>query len=182
MCIRDSTYTLSVIDSSAYRLYNGGFDLDLDGWTLDGMMDGEENDAALGGISEETGYWENDPSGVDPLFYNDGKFFSAYAAGAAESATGTLRSANFVIGGSGWITYKLGGAKNIEQVYLEVVSADDGAKRVKLPNFDWSNNAGSLVRGCTLVSYRAALIEYGFTRGEEVYLLLTCLLYTSRCV
>ena len=166
------TYTLFVIDSSAYRLYNGGFDLDLDGWTLDGMMDGEKNDAALGGISEATGYWENET--VPPVFNNDGKFFSAYAytPGETERATGTLRSSNFIIGGSGWITYKLGGAKNIEQVYLEVVSADR-EKRVKLPNFDWSNNAGSLVRGCTLVSYRADLIEYGFTRGEEVYLLLT---------
>lgn len=166
------TVTLRIKDTYQYRLYNGGFDLDLDGWTLDGMLDGAENDAALGGISEETGYWENDPSGVDPLFYNDGKFFSAYAAGAAEGATGTLRSSNFIVGGSGWITYKLGGAKNIEQVYLEVVSAD-GAKRVTLPNFDWSDNAGSLVRGCTLVSYRANLLEYGFSFGEEVYLLLT---------
>ena len=124
------TVTLRIKDTYQYRLYNGGFDLDLDGWTLDGMMDGEKNDAALGGISEATGYWENDPSGVDPLFYNDGKFFSAYAytPGETERATGTLRSSNFIVGGSGWITYKLGGAKNIEQVYLEVVSAD-GAKR-----------------------------------------------------
>lgn len=167
------TVTLRIKDTYQYRLYNGGFDLDLDGWTLDGMMDNEKNDAALGGISEATGYWENET--VPPVFNNDGKFFSAYAytPGETERATGTLRSSNFIIGGSGWITYKLGGAKNIEQVYLEVVSADDGAKRVKLPNFDWSNNAGSLVRGCTLVSYRADLIEYGFTRGEEVYLLLT---------
>ena len=166
------TVTLHIKDTYQYRLFNGGFDLDLDGWTLDGMMDGEENDAALGGISEATGYWENET--VPPVFNNDGKFFSAYAytPGETERATGTLCSSNFIIGGSGWITYKLGGAKNIEQVYLEVVSADR-AKRVKLPNFDWSNNAGSLVRGCTLVSYRADLIEYGFTRGEEVYLLLT---------
>ena len=172
--VLEYTVTLSIKDTYQYRLYNGGFDLDLDGWTLDGMLDGEENDAALGGISEATGYWENDPSGVDPLFYNDGKFFSAYAEGAAEGATGTLRSSNFIVGGSGWITYKLGGAKNIEQVYLEIVSTDgDGAKRVTLPNFDWSDNAGSLVRGCTLVSYRANLLEYGFSLGEEVYLLLT---------
>lgn len=166
------TVTLRIKDTYQYRLYNGGFDLDLNGWTLDGMMDNEKNDAALGGISEATGYWENET--VPPVFNNDGKFFSAYAytPGETERATGTLRSSNFIIGGSGWITYKLGGAKNIEQVYLEVVSAD-GAKRVKLPNFDWSNNAGSLVRGCTLVSYRADLIEYGFTLGEEVYLLLT---------
>ena len=167
------TVTLHIKDTYQYRLYNGGFDLDLDGWTLDGMMDGEKNDAALGGISEATGYWENET--VPPVFNNDGKFFSAYAytPGETERATGTLRSSNFIIGGSGWITYKLGGAKNIEQVYLEVVSSSDDSKRVVLPNFDWSNNAGSLVRGCTLVSYRADLIEYGFTLGEEVYLLLT---------
>ncbi len=167
------TVTLRIKDTYQYRLYNGGFDLDLDGWTLDGMLDGAENDAALGGISEETGYWENET--VPPVFNNDGKFFSAYAytPGETERATGTLRSSNFIIGGSGWITYKLGGAKNIEQVYLEVVSSSDDSKRVVLPNFDWSNNAGSLVRGCTLVSYRADLIEYGFTLGEEVYLLLT---------
>ena len=167
------TVTLRIKDTYQYRLYNGGFDLDLDGWTLNGMMDNEKNDAALGGISEATGYWENET--VPPVFNNDGKFFSAYAytPGETERATGTLRSSNFIIGGSGWITYKLGGAKNIEQVYLEVVSSSDDSKRVVLPNFDWSNNAGSLVRGCTLVSYRADLIEYGFTLGEEVYLLLT---------
>ena len=166
------TVTLRIKDTYQYRLYNGGFDLDLDGWTLDGMLDGAENDAALGGISEATGYWENET--VPPVFNNDGKFFSAYAytPGETERATGTLRSSNFIIGGSGWITYKLGGAKNIEQVYLEVVSAD-GAKRVTLPNFDWSDNAGSLVRGCTLVSYRADLLEYGFARGDKVYLRVT---------
>lgn len=165
------TVTLRIKDTYQYRLYNGGFDLDLDGWTLDGMLDGEENDAALGGISEDTEYWENET--VPPVFNNDGKFFSAYAAGAAEGATGTLRSSNFIVGGSGWITYKLGGAKNIEQVYLEVVSSSDASKRVVLPNFDWTDYAGSTTRGCTLVPYKAKLLEYGFSLGEEVYLLLT---------
>ena len=168
--VLEYTVTLSIKDTYQYRLYNGGFDLDLDGWTLDGTMDGEKNDAALGGISEATGYWENET--VPPVFNNDGKFFSAYAEGAAEGATGTLRSANFVIGGSGWITYKLGGARNIEQVYLEIVSADD-AKRVTLPNFDWSDVAGSTVRGCTLVAYKANLLDYGFARGDKVYLRVT---------
>ena len=44
---------------------------------------------------------------------------------------------------------------------------------MKLPNFDWSDNAGSLVRGCTLVSYKANLLEYGFARGDKVYLRVT---------
>ena len=157
--------TFSITDTYQYRLANGGFDRDLEGWTL--------SHEALGGISEETGYWPNDPSGTDPLFYNDGKFFSAYAPGASEGAVGTLTSSVFTVGGSGWITYKLGGAKNLEQVYMQVISADDGSKIVTLPNFDWSDVAGSLVRGCTLVAYKANLIEYGFAIGEKVYIQIT---------
>lgn len=157
--------TFSITDTYQYRLANGGFDRDLEGWTL--------SNEALGGISEETGYWPNDPSGTDPLFYNDGKFFSAYAPGASEGAVGTLTSSVFTVGGSGWITYKLGGAKNLEQVYMQVISADDGSKIVTLPNFDWSDVAGSLVRGCTLVAYKANLIEYGFAIGEKVYIQIT---------
>lgn len=156
--------TFRITDTYQYRLCNGGFEDDLNGWTL-------SNDA-LGGISEETGYWTDDPSGTDPLFYNDGKFFSAYAPGASEGATGTLQSSVFTVGGSGWITYKLGGAKNIEQVYMQVISAD-GDKTVTLPNFDWSDIAGSEVRGCTLVAYRADLTEYGFAAGEKVYIRIT---------
>lgn len=95
--------TFSITDTYQYRLANGGFDRDLEGWTL--------SNEALGGISEETGYWPNDPSGTDPLFYNDGKFFSAYAPGASEGAVGTLTSSVFTVGGSGWITYKLGRSK-----------------------------------------------------------------------
>lgn len=157
--------TFSITDTYQYRLANGGFDRDLEGWAL--------SNEALGGISEETGYWPNDPSGTDPLFYNDGKFFSAYAPGASEGAVGTLTSSVFTVGGSGWITYKLGGAKNLEQVYMQVISADDGSKIVTLPNFDWSDAAGSLVRGCTLVAYKANLIEYGFAIGEKVYIQIT---------
>ena len=159
------TLTLSLTDTYQYRLYNGGFDLDLDGWTLDGMA---ENDAALGGISTEETYWaQNIP------FNNDGKFFSGLAVNAVEQAVGTLTSSVFTVGGSGWITYKLGGARNIEQVYMQIVSSDN-SKTVTLPNFDWSDAADSVtVRGCTLVSYKANLIEYGFTLGEKVYIRIT---------
>ena len=136
------------------------------------MLNGERNDAALGGISEATGYWPNDPSGTDPLFFNDGKFFSAYADGAQEVATGTLTSSVFTLGGSGWITYKLGGAKNIEQVYMQVLS-EDGSKAATLPNFAWSDVAGQVVRGCTLVAYKVDLLDYGFELGDRVYIRVT---------
>ena len=162
------TLTLSLTDTYQYRIVNGGFDDDLNGWTVKATLDGEKNDAALGGISTEETYWaQNIP------FNNDGKFFSGLAVNAVEQAVGTLTSSVFTVGGSGWITYKLGGARNIERVYMQIVSSD-GSKTVTLPNFDWSDAADSVtVRGCTLVSYKANLIEYGFALGEKVYIRIT---------
>ena len=162
------TLTLSLTDTYQYRIVNGGFDDDLNGWTVKATLDGEKNDAALGGISTQETYWAQKIP-----FNNDGKFFSGLAVNAVEQAVGTLTSSVFTVGGSGWITYKLGGARNIEEVYMQIVSSDDG-KTVTLPNFDWSDAADSVtVRGCTLVSYKAKLIEYGFAPGEKVYIRIT---------
>ena len=161
-------YNISVMDSTAYRMPNGGFDDDLNGWTVEATLDGAKNDDALGGISTEGTYWAQKIP-----FNNDGKFFSGLAVNAEEAAVGTLTSPVFTVGGSGWITYKLGGARDIERVYMQIVSSD-GSKTVKLPNFDWSDAADSVtVRGCTLVSYKAKLIEYGFAPGEKVYIRIT---------
>ena len=161
-------YNISVMDSTAYRMPNGGFDDDLNGWTVEATLDGAENDDALGGISTEGTYWAQKIP-----FNNDGKFFSGLAVNAEERAVGTLTSPVFTVGGSGWITYKLGGARDIEKVYMQIVSFD-GSKTVTLPNFDWSDAADSVtVRGCTLVSYKANLIEYGFAPGEKVYIRIT---------
>ena len=161
-------YNISVMDSTAYRMPNGGFDDDLNGWTVEATLNGAKNDDALGGISTKETYWvQNIP------FNNDGKFFSGLAVNAVEAAVGTLTSPVFTVGGSGWITYKLGGARDIERVYMQIVSSDD-SKTVTLPNFDWSDAADSVtVRGCTLVSYKAKLIEYGFAPGEKVYIRIT---------
>lgn len=161
-------YNISVMDSTAYRMPNGGFDDDLNGWTVEARLNGAENDDALGGISTEGTYWAQKIP-----FNNDGKFFSGLAVNAEEAAVGTLTSPVFTVGGSGWITYKLGGARDIERVYMQIVSSD-GSKTVTLPNFDWSDAADSVtVRGCTLVSYKAKLIEYGFAPGEKVYIRIT---------
>lgn len=161
-------YNISVMDSTAYRMPNGGFDDDLNGWTVEATLNGAKNDDALGGISTKETYWvQNIP------FNNDGKFFSGLAVNAVEEAVGTLTSPVFTVGGSGWITYKLGGARDIERVYMQIVSSY-GSKTVTLPNFDWSDAADSVtVRGCTLVSYKANLIEYGFAPGEKVYIRIT---------
>lgn len=161
------TYNLTVKDTTAYRIKNGGFDNGLDDWTL--------SNTDLGAVNNASKYWNEEKP-----FNNDDNFFNAYtvlkendatvALGGNEGATGTLTSSMFKVGGTGWITYKLGGAKNINDVYMEVVSKD-GNKAVKLPNYDWMDFE---LRGCVLVAYKVNLIDYcGFAKEDEVFIRIT---------
>lgn len=151
------TYTLKIIDTRAYRIVNGTFDNGLEGWTL--------SNPDLGDVNSQSEYWtEKIP------FNNDGNFFNAYAVDK-ESAMGTLTSSPFTIGGSGWITYKLGGAKNADKVYLDVIEKDTGNIVARYYNNAFSDDGASLtIRGCTLVAYKADLSAH---IGKTVYLRLT---------
>lgn len=154
------SYTLNLKDTRAYRITNGGFDNGLDGWTL--------SNPDLGGVNNAETYWnESIP------FNNEGNFFNAYYfnGGAKENAMGKLTSSPFTLGGSGWITYKLGGAKNADKVYLDVIEKDTGKILARYYNNAFSDDgANTEVRGCTLVAYKANLSEH---IGKTVYIRLS---------
>ena len=103
------TYTVSVIDSTAYRMPNGDLE-DGSGW-----------EEMTGSFSNSDTYWE------DYAANNDGYYYVG-VDGATETLSGTetVTSPTFVVGGSGWITFKLGsmkpnGADGLRNIYLEVV-------------------------------------------------------------
>lgn len=139
--------------NNAYELYNGNFNNGLDGWIRNGEI-GVIN-------SKNTTYWnEKYP------YNNEGSFFSAYktdgidgANDVLENKTGTLKSGLFTIGGSGWITYRIGGVKNPDQVYMEVIEATTGEK---LGHF-YNENMDK----CTMISYKADLSDF---IGKLVYI------------
>ena len=152
-------------DTAKYTLANGGFEDGLTGWTL--------SDNKLGGVSEETHYWVGDETVASGYAFGmDGKkMFSAYADGAEESATGTLSSSSFIVGGSGWITYKLGAAKNVDEVYLEIVDSSTGAALARFSNSEWAETTEDGTKcGCTLIAYRADLSAF---KGKSVYIRIT---------
>lgn len=140
---------------SRFNVINGGFEKgNLDGW--DRSVEG------LGDVSDAVGYWG------EPLYNKDGNYlFSAYTVktqdkpeydqGGDEPATGTLTSSTFTLGGSGWISFKLGGARNGTQVYLEVVDAGTNEAIARYYNSEWTD-AGSA--GCKLNAYRADLSDH----------------------
>ena len=145
------TYKLGLKDTTSYRLANGGFENGLDGWTVVGN---------IGGISSEKTYWNE---GIE--FGMDGaNMFSAYAPSAVESAVGTLTSSTFVVGGSGFVTFKIGAMRDENYVYVDVVDADTKQILVRYYNGLWSD---ADLGGCKLVAYKADLSAFA---GKEVFL------------
>ena len=155
-------FTLNIMDTAACRMENGGFENGLDGWTVVG---------AVGDVSTDTHYWVGD--GIFPegyLYGMDGeKMFSAYAI-HNEAAVGTLTSPSFKVGGSGFVTFKLGGMKDGNYVWIDVVDADTKEILARYYNGNFSDEEGSAVRGCTLVAYKADLSEF---IGKEVFFRLS---------
>ncbi len=139
--------------NTIYDLYNGNFSNGLDGWVMNGEI-GVIN-------SENKTYWNE----AYP-YNNEGSFFSAYktdgidgANDVLENRTGTLKSNLFTVGGSGWITYRIGGVKNPDQVYMEVIDAITGVKYGHFYNENMDK--------CTMISYKADLSAYV---GKLVYI------------
>ena len=144
------TYTLAMTDTTAYRLANGGFESGLEGWTVVGN---------IGGVSSDRTYW------VEAIeFGMDGeKMFSAYAPGALESAVGTLTSSVFTVGGSNFVTFKLGAARDENYVYVDVVDAETKEILARYYNGLWTD---ADLSGCKLVAFKADLSDFA---GREVF-------------
>ena len=138
-------------EDDPYQVLNGDFETgDLTGWTLDG---------AIGYVSGQDVFWKN----ADKLYNKDGMYlFSGVedVNGWMEGAHGTLTSSTFIIGGSGYITFKLGGGYNPE-CYIEIVDVDTETVIAKYHNDNADSNEGRMFQ------FKADLSEY---MGREVYI------------
>ncbi len=144
------TYKLALRDSNIYSVLNGGFENGLEGWTVVGN---------IGDVSSDRTYWaEAIEFGMD-----GDNMFSAYAPEALESAVGTLTSSTFVVGGSGFITFKVGAMRDENYVYVDVVDAETKEILARYYNGLWSD---ADLGGCKLVAYKADLSAF---MGKEVF-------------
>lgn len=148
------TYTLSVIDSTAYRMPNGALE-DVTGWS--GMT---------GIFSNNSTYWDKHETNNDGYYY-----VGVDGATDTLSGTETVTSPTFVVGGSGWITFKLGSMRpnegtTLRNIYLEVVEdAADGDDVVlaRVRNILFKDPEAAL----RLNDYKLDLSAY---KGKTVYL------------
>ncbi|MBE5752176.1 MAG: hypothetical protein E7357_07180 [Clostridiales bacterium] len=145
--------------SSPYQVLNGTFEKgDLTGWTADGDE--------IGVVSSASGWWnQNFP-------YNK-KGTYLFTGIAHESGRGSLTSSAFTVGGSGMITYLLGGGGNPRECYLSVLDAETGVELARYCN-QYFHDIGTdlLNRGSNLanmVLYKADLSAF---MGKDVKLKL----------
>jgi len=142
-------------ENNPYQVLNGDFESgDLTGWTL--TPDGEE---AMGYLSEQEVFWKN----ADKPYNKDGRFlFTGIedVMGSMEAAHGTLTSSSFTVGGTGFITFKLGGGYN-QECYIEIVDATTNEAIAKYHNDNADSNEGRMFL------FKADLTEF---IGREVYI------------
>ena len=101
--------------ASVYQVSNGTFETgDFSGWTM------SDNEHPIMGISRDYTWWFE-----CFLYHKGGSFFMSGWKGEEEN-TGTLTSQPFELGGSGIVTYKLGGGKDRSKCYVEFVDTDNG--------------------------------------------------------
>ncbi|MCR5184748.1 MAG: hypothetical protein K6C32_01530 [Bacilli bacterium] len=99
--------------TSPYQVKNGTFETgDMTGWTVEGEQ--------IMGISRDYTWWN------ECYLYNKGGSFFMNGWVSGEANKGSLTSSTFTLGGSGYITYKLGGGKNKELCHIEFIDADTG--------------------------------------------------------
>lgn len=147
---------------SEYQLKNGTFETgDLTGWTMEGD---------IGEVSDASGWWaENFP------YNKKGKYL--FTGIDKESGTGTLTSDAFELGGSGWISFSLGGGGNPALCYVSVLDAQTGEELARFGNLLFNDQGtGSLNINsflANMVSYKADLTALGIETGTLIRIRLT---------
>ena len=144
-----AVYDADVTIDSEYQIVNGGFETgDLTGWTLEGY---------IGQVTNASGWWNEN------LPYNK-KGTYLFSGINDESGVGSLTSSEFIVGGSGYISFRLGGGGNPVQCYVSIIDAETGEELVRYANSLFNDKGIGIINNgsnlANMVWYKADLSEY----------------------
>ncbi len=148
-------YDSDIMIDSEYQIVNGGFETgDLTGWTLEG---------AIGLVTNASGWWnENFPYNKKGTWLFSG--IVNEGAGILESNMGTLTSSAFTVGGSGYITFMLGGGGNPLECYISIIDAATGEELARFANSMFNDKGTGIINNgsnlANMVLYKADLSEF----------------------
>ena len=159
--VKDKNYVEEATAPSIYEIKNGDFELgSLAGWTVvsgDAFSDD--------GVNSESVWWREN------ITYNrDGNYHYGHYK---PSATGVMRSSEFVLGGSGYITFKLGGCADNGRTYLRIMmkteSGDVEVARYSNSKY-WNFQFPYVANGMRLLNMLQYYADLSRFVGETLYI------------
>lgn len=157
-------------DYDPYQVTNGGFDTGtLEGWTAYRIWKDEPGLAAFDASLVTNGtYFGSNPYNRDGS-YNLGITGGSIGWEQSSERMGYLQSSNFLLGGSGWISFKLGGGRFPEFAYVSIHKSSDDEEVARFGN-RWYNNTSraTTVYGSGISNAEAFLFPYYFDLSAVV--------------
>lgn len=159
--IKTKSYIEEAEAKNKYEIINGDFELgSLAGWEIV-SGDAFSNE----GVNSESVWWNENIS-----YEREGKYHYGFYN---PSATGLMRSSNFELGGSGYISYKLGGCANNELTYLRfMLRKDSGDQEIaRISNYKyWNFQFPYVENGMRLLNMNQYYINLSKYIGETLYI------------
>jgi len=165
---------------SPYQVVNGGFETgDLTGWKVFRLWKNESGMAAFDSSLVHNGtYFSSYPYGRDGN-YQLGITSGSITWDQSTERMGYLRSSNFILGGSGWISFKLGGGYAASFAYMSVRKVSDDTEVARFANKNYNNTTIATAQyGSSITNAEAFLFQYYYNMtnvvslGENLYILL----------
>jgi hypothetical protein len=172
---------LTVYDKPAYSVYNGGFETgDLSGWNAYTIWKNESGMAAFVDDRVVDGtYFDSKPYDRDGT-YNLGIVGGSVTWDQSSERMGHLRSSDFTLGGSGYVSFKLGGGKTPSFAYVSVRKTVDNTEVARFGNRHFNDTTKATAQyGSTIDNAEAFLFQYYFDLstvgviGESYYFTIT---------
>lgn len=171
-----------------YQIVNGGFETgDLTGWKVFRLWKGsiEPGMAAFdSSLIHGENYFTSNP------YHRDGNYQLGITSHAnkdsgpivwdqASERMGYLRSSNFILGGSGWISFKLGGGRYESFAYMSVRKVSDDTEVARFGNRHYGNTTVATAQyGPSISNAEAFMFQYYYDLdlvadiGDYLYILL----------
>ncbi|MDD3938884.1 MAG: LPXTG cell wall anchor domain-containing protein [Bacilli bacterium] len=165
-----SDQKVETLAGSPNQVVNGGFETGtLEGWTFYHIWKDEPGMAAFhSSLVHDKTYFGTNPYNKDGTYQlgitSDANQYSGTIQWEqATERMGYLKSSDFILDGSGWISFKLGGGKYPEFTYVSVHKSSDNEEIARFGN-RWYNNTvrATTVYGSSIGNAEAFLFPYYF--------------------